>query len=380
MIGDIKRCLGATGSSIALVTGVARIDPSGAFCFSGQDVATQFLSTIRRWVQEEGIDKPALQRLIGARYLQLTSQGEVISTFQNDAMWQRMLPMLPLHVEMQLRLTTAVLRDARVGEQLLFWLAPRCVEQHTMLVIRPNRGPEDVARFQKAVLRVQGRTRRAETFCSGFVEVEPQGRLHFYTQSPRNILSRIAGLVKSYLGLHPALVRLCDAQQSSLNENGATVQSFADPSLWEGIPREQLAASGDVLLKLREVLEASAPGEKYLFDFAAAGPTGTPLLVLTPAVGDSKQIHAQTRQVLTGGARPLSAKISGFARSRRDGKAGLDFRSKTDAADFLPALADFVKNNASREPALNRLAHSVFSLVGEDRQPIRRMKDDALWA
>lgn len=381
MVKNVKKMFTLTEDAGTVTSGVVRVDPTGVFLFGGPDPAVDFVPYLQRWVAYDIDNHPELRRLIGGRYQQLTADGLLVNEYKNDGMWEALLPDgVPLLIETQLNMAASVLRRARLGEQCLFWLAPGVLDGHTLLVLRENKTGTDPQRFQNALLRVQGEVGLTQRAVSGFLTAGDKGRFQLRTTSTRNLLGKLADLVRAHLHTHPALGRLIGAQQIQVLENGRDGDVIEDGALWEGLTRPQLEADTAILQALRRSLKSVEPGARFHFDFANEGPSGSPLLVLTPVGEDSKRAHAAARKTLTEGGKPLTRPLGGFAHARSDGKPGLSFRAQADAADFLPSLAGFVKNNLRREPALRALRDSVFAVVGEDGKPTNKFRDDSLWA
>lgn len=380
VIRTLKRLYASDEDPTTVVSGVLQVDPTGVFVFNGQNADFRFLTQLKQWVEWNQHRQPQLRRLIGTRYIQLTSQGTVVNTFQNDQMWETLLPEgVPLLVETQLNMAASVLRRANPGDRILFWLAPNRLNKHSLLVLRETHHEESTTRFQNAILRIQGEIGLTPKAANGYLQVDDKGHFHLYSFSPRNMLKKIAELVHGHLDTHPALGRLVGLRQSQLSESGDVVSTFDNPELWEGMERPELKASGETLDALRRSLKAHAPGRKFHFDFTAEGPSGQPLLILTPEGEDSKTTHAQSRKTLTAGVRPLARPLGGFATARKDGKPGLSFRSKNADPNFLSALARFVHNNVQREPALRVLSNSIYAVIDDAGKPVDKFRDDSLW-
>lgn len=376
VVRDLKRMYALGEDPGRVTSGVARVEPAGFITFSGQAAAPDLIAYLERYVRRQLRNHPALRRLVGARYQQLTPKGRLVNEFKNNAMWEDLLGGVPLVLETQLSATAAVLRGARGGDRLLFWLTPSAVSGGPLLVLRRSDGGDD---FGNVVARVQGEVGFSPRSASGFVDVDAKGNFTFSTDSKRSVLGKVAELVRAHLGTHPALGRLIGAQQIRIQPDGTTGEPQADAALWEGLEKPQIEASSTVLRALRRRLKGVEPGQKFYFDFVAQGPSGEPMLVLTPNA-EGRPAHAEARKSLTAGSRPLSRPLGGLAQAAKAGRTGLHFRAKSDDDGFLPALAAFVQANVKREPSLSALSGSIFSVLDEDGNTVKRHQDASLWA
>lgn len=358
LVQEVNRFEARCAALESRLAGVATVSAGGMFLFSGPIAAPRFLADMFAWLSASLDDTPALRRLLGARYVQLTDRGDVVSRTQNDAMWRSMLPEdVPLLIETQLNLTEAILRDLRPGDRLSFWFAPSAIHYNPLLILRKG---TDAAHAARKLAREIGPIHKS---AAGYVEIDREGRFHFFTPVRKNLLKRLAVMVSSNLTRHPTLGRLHNARQVVLDEDGNPTQAMEDVSLWSHTDAPQVEAHSAVLKALRQQLKSIAPGATYHFDFAEKGPTGAPLLVLTPTGEDSKRRHVAARKALIAGGRLLSQPCGGMVHVQANAPSRLHFQARRNAPDFLPTLRQFVDTNAHLEPSLNVLRQSTFSVT-----------------
>lgn len=219
-VGEMHTLL---ADSRMLVSGVACVEPTGLFRFNGQASALDFLETLHRCVTFNVEKHPALRRLIGARYEQLTAHGLVANTCHNDEMWEHLLPAgVPLLVEGQLGTTAAVLRRVAINQTVLFWMAPDAVDGHTLLVLAENNTADDATRFRDTLLRIQGDIGLTPQAAGGLMTRNEDGGFIIQSMSPQDLLTPLAALVSAHQDRYPTLRRLVNVQRSTTDASTAS--------------------------------------------------------------------------------------------------------------------------------------------------------------
>ena len=143
-------------------------------------------------------------------------------------------------------------------------------------------------------------------------------------------LARLAAWVHANHAERPALARLSGTRLLALSGERVVQASFAEPSLWEGLPPVPAAGSLD---EAAARLSQLAVGED-LWTWMSAGPQGVALVVVPEAHG---LVALRTRMAIAGRELAAQPTLSGLLRRLPDGGLSLIVDGELAAAAAVVA-------------------------------------------
>lgn len=326
-------------------TGMMAVADDGALQFGGPALDHEALAALAGWVKANLSDFPALARLSGARFHQLSPAGRAVATHEAPALWDGIRRPA---VAGSLPAAAEALGALEAGQPAWIWMTEGA---HAPVVVALPVA-EDPSAEQLSGLILSGRSRAggAGPGLRGTVQRLQGGGLLVISSDP---LDRVGAKLSDWLGALGE-VRLV---QTSGDEIVDSRRLGAAP-----------AGAPDLSAEAR-ALAAVADGTPQWFWFTSASGAGAPRLLL----GDSPA--ALKPRALEVGSTGVTVRGQLVA-----ARWGLEVRCRKAPGDFLRMLAGWVSDNHARCPALLGLVDARMTIRDRDNQIVARHKDTNTWA
>jgi len=179
-----------TGHGVRPLFGLCQVGEDGVLDFGAEDIGEAELTRMATWAKAQATERPALQRLYGARGLVLTRRHEVEYVLDLPALWEGLLPPTAPGT---LGESCDTLQSLVPGQKAWFWATDKGPGGQPMLLVEPIRKGETIQAIQR---RVEGVVRRSEALgriTRGLLVCEVDGSLTLETVTPEAQHGRVLG-------------------------------------------------------------------------------------------------------------------------------------------------------------------------------------------
>ena len=324
--------------------GMGSINADGRVELGAPGLGIESLQALAEWVQEHATDHPALGRLKDSNMLAVEPSGVVRDAINDPSLWSGVVaPPVPGTLDGE----AEILSSLPKGEKARFWIS----EQGPHLVVVPvNIDPKaDLFRSRiRAFQRVVGQT----PVVAGVLQATTAAIVLTTTSS----LPEASKIVNTLV-------------------NTGKVNRLSGARIIQMIGGKFAAAMNIATKKLdlsreNEILTKITTEDRLVFWFTRDGANGKPLLVLET---DKERLK---ETVKASGFRGSSIR----GQARLTSKGWIEFRSRRDMKNFIPALAAFAIANQSSFTALSILKGARLTVRNDQGDITARYRNDEVWS
>jgi hypothetical protein len=327
-----------------IATGIAAVDEGGQLSFGSPLASRDMLAHLAGWVKQHVGAHPGLAGLSGARFLQVSPSGRVVTRYEDRTLWHG----VPRPVrEGTLEAAAEALGALEEGTDAWIWLAEGGTRPQAVAL--PVHTDPSAAAFSQKLLAGRRRAGIEDAGLRGTARRLRSGGL-LITSS--DALSAVGDRVRTWLAKlgEVRLVQVADGEIVT----GERIGGEDD----RGDCAAQVAA-----------LEALAGGQRVVFWFTEADRDGQPLLLLE-----------ESREALKAVAVTASSSAPSMRGQLAAAKWGVEFRTQAALPGFLPALAGWVARHHQHWPGLGVLVGARMTVRSKSGDIIERVKDNDAWA